>query len=595
MDYGPALEAAIECAYRAGTILRREFYRGGGPRSLSGRCVADDEAEHCIRERLLSAFPSWAFWGRVLGRLGPDHASHRWVVEAHDGAESMVRGHRGAALSIALETEGEAVLGVIHAYAPPIGSGDLTAWARGCGPLRHNADVSPRQWADDLGPEHTVMSPLCSDACLESIVKLAAPARVRSIPSPAYRFALALAGRAEAAIAFSSEEPESVLERVAVAVHALARGVDGYFVQAPGGRSLVASRSIVNDLRRLRWDLRNEDEPCSDVLAAPRPDRIADPDVYPLDRAQGVLLGLLIGDALGSLVEFRSARSIRENYPDGIRHIVDGGTWGTLGGQPTDDGELALSLARCLLREGTYRPERVLEVYRRWYDSNPFDVGATIGQAFGYGMPSSFSQANGALMRIAPLAIAGWRAGDAHLLTWAGEDALLSHPHPICRVANIVYVAAIAAALRGDADPWAMHRSALAALSSPAALQADEGVEPVRTRLRSAEHQEPPPLDGSRQGWVLYALHNAFFELLHADGFEDGLVRTVQRGGDTDTNGAITAALLGARFGAAAIPHRWVDRVLTCRPLPYTSTRHPRPPCYWPIDALVLAEQLLFL
>ena len=60
-----------------------------------------------------------------------------------------------------------------------------------------------------------------------------------------------------------------------------------------------------------------------------------------LSRAQGCLLGQLGGDSLGSLVEFTSPEAIRRKYPNGVRELADGGTWGTLAGQPTDDSEIS--------------------------------------------------------------------------------------------------------------------------------------------------------------------------------------------------------------------------------------------------------------
>lgn len=56
-----------------------------------------------------------------------------------------------------------------------------------------------------------------------------------------------------------------------------------------------------------------------------------------LSRAQGCLIGQLVGDALGSVVEFQSSEQIWQRYPDGIRDMADGGTWNTIAGQPTDD------------------------------------------------------------------------------------------------------------------------------------------------------------------------------------------------------------------------------------------------------------------
>lgn len=54
------------------------------------------------------------------------------------------------------------------------------------------------------------------------------------------------------------------------------------------------------------------------------------------------------------------------------------------------------------------------------------------------------------------------------------------------------------------------------------------------------------------QGWVLVAFQNAVWQLLHAPSLEEGVVDTVMRGGDTDTNAAICGALLGAVYGREA-------------------------------------------
>ena len=67
-----------------------------------------------------------------------------------------------------------------------------------------------------------------------------------------------------------------------------------------------------------------------------------------VSRAQGCFLGRLAGDSLGSLVEFQTPDQIRRKYPGGVRRLADGGTWGTIAGQPTDDSEMALTLARML-------------------------------------------------------------------------------------------------------------------------------------------------------------------------------------------------------------------------------------------------------
>lgn len=95
-------------------------------------------------------------------------------------------------------------------------------------------------------------------------------------------------------------------------------------------------------------------------------------------RAQGCLLSQLAGDALGSLVEFQSPKRIQQSYPNGVRDLEDGGTWRTIAGQPTDDSEMALLLARMLVVRKTYDADAARKAYRYWIDSGPFDCGITI-------------------------------------------------------------------------------------------------------------------------------------------------------------------------------------------------------------------------
>ncbi len=150
-----------------------------------------------------------------------------------------------------------------------------------------------------------------------------------------------------------------------------------------------------------------------------------------------------------------------------------------------------------------------------------------------------------------------------------------------CHEANAAYAAAIAVAIE-TGDPQRTYQAALGATREAA----------VREVLFRASAE--PPADYSHlEGWVLIALQSAFFQLLRASSLEAALIETVSAGGDTDTNGAIAGALLGAVHGREAIPQRWRAALLSCRPLVEAGARKPRPRDFWPVDALELAEQLL--
>ena len=305
-----------------------------------------------------------------------------------------------------------------------------------------------------------------------------------------------------------------------------------------------------------------------------------------VNRAQGCLLGQLAGDALGSLVEFEPPEEIHRMYPGGVRELADGGTWDTLAGQPTDDSELALMLARTLVEHGRYDREAARRAYVRWLESGPFDCGNTI-EAGLTGPPNSGSQANGALMRISPVGILGIHHDPMRVMAWARQDAAITHPHEVCCQANALFAAAIAHAIRSGCGADELY-------SEVCKLAANSSVEPTLQDAITGAAQSPPADYVHQQGWVLIAFRNAMWQVLHAANMEEGVVDTVMRGGDTDTNAAICGALLGAVHGRNAVPAQWTKVLLTCRPeAGRPGVRHPRPEVLWPVDALQLAAKLV--
>ena len=305
-----------------------------------------------------------------------------------------------------------------------------------------------------------------------------------------------------------------------------------------------------------------------------------------IDRAEGCMLGQLAGDALGSLVEFQLPDEILYQYPDGVRVMADGGTFNTLAGQPTDDSEMALLLARSLVKRGSYDAPTVRKAYQWWVDSGPFDMGNTIYQAF-RGNRSFTSEANGAMMRISPLGIFGAKHDLEEVARWAQEDAAITHPNRICMQANAMYAMAIAHAIRTGAKAGELYASMLLWMR-------EMDIEQKLSEIIQRAAEEKPADFVILQGWVLKAFQNALYQLLHTSSVEEGVVNTIMQGGDTDTNAAIAGALLGAVHGRKSIPETWIITLQNCRPeVNQPNVHRPRPECLWPVDALELARQLL--
>lgn len=207
---------------------------------------------------------------------------------------------------------------------------------------------------------------------------------------------------------------------------------------------------------------------------------------------------------------------------------------------------------------GRFDADDVLRRYHAWAASGPFDIGITCSSALRSGVKDGASQANGALMRVAPLAVA--YAGQAEVAAMhARDDASLTHPNAMTRAANAVYAGALADVL-GGADPLEALRRWLAAENLTQHL--DDRARARDYSLESWEHE--PPESGA--GWVLNALHAVVYHVAAGTDFEEALVRTIALGGDTDTNAAIVGAFLGGVVGEDGIPARWrsvIDTVET--------------------------------
>jgi ADP-ribosylglycohydrolase len=189
-------------------------------------------------------------------------------------------------------------------------------------------------------------------------------------------------------------------------------------------------------------------------------------------------------------------------------------------------------------------------------------------------------------MRVSPLGIFAAGSSVEEIADWARADSRLTHPHPTCQDACASFSVAIAHAIAHGDGPQAAY---VAAREWARTSAGDRSV----ARAIEAAADELPADFQAQQGWVLIALQNAFFRLLHAPNLEEGVVATVMAGGDTDTNAAIAGALLGAVHGRDAVPARWRSAVLTCRASGDYPAPTPRPETYWPVDALDLAERLL--
>ncbi|MDP3276381.1 MAG: inositol monophosphatase family protein [Deltaproteobacteria bacterium] len=597
---GVVLRAVEQAVTEAGALIRAESHRPGGPRQEGpGHALVDREVELVLRDRLRALLPEAGYLGEELGQEGP-LGEVFWCVDPQDGTAAFLRALRGSSVSVALVIAGEPVLGVVYAPCAPDDDGDCISWCEGQGLRRNGVEVKRNLLANSLSHDVMVAVSQDADGASEGNARACAPARFCAVVSIAYRMALCAVGEVDAAVSLAGVTWWDV-----AAGHALLRAVGGTLVDDQGTEvkyeqkprafdAFAGSLEVARALALRDWSavrVRSVPDALSQRYSLVVGRRSLSHARWPVDpgvlaRAQGCMLGQLAGDALGGLVEFRDAASIASEYPGGVRWLRDGGTWDTLAGQPTDDSEMALILARMMLAHQGYDVERAYEAYRDWLTSSPFDVGMTVRGAL-TGSLNPSSQANGALMRCAPLAIVSARLGEPAREAMARRDAMLTHPHEVCTDANALFVLVTARAIRTGETAAELMTYALTWARTRMAES------PVTEALERAQ-REPPREYVRQQGWVLIALQNAFYQLARGANVAEGLIDTVSRGGDTDTNAAITGALLGAVYGREAVPLQWRRSLSGCRPIAgLEGVVRPRPSTFWPVDSLALAESLL--
>ena len=336
------------------------------------------------------------------------------------------------------------------------------------------------------------------------------------------------------------------------------------------------------------------------------------------DRARGALLGLAVGDALGTTLEF--AHQAQPAYPTlatgPATDIVGKGPFDLEPGMVTDDTQMAVCLARTLARHGRVDAAELGKRYVTWTE-HAFDIGNQTRAALALvegGMPPLLAgfdvwraaerrpAGNGSLMRTAPIGVA--LRGEA-LLDAAIADSMITHADPRCILACIAFDAAIAALVDdGNADPIGVARAALETgarrlrdtwlaieiagegpLANADDLACIETAAAALARDLAAATTADPEIYGSElhvdrtAGFVRLAFRIAFWHAAHTRSWREALVDVASRGGDADTNAAITGALLGARDGAEAIPVDWELRVLGAMlpgPAWWIDAHHPR-------------------
>lgn len=285
-----------------------------------------------------------------------------------------------------------------------------------------------------------------------------------------------------------------------------------------------------------------------------------------IQRAQAVLFGLALGDALGCPVEFNSLHQIKDAYgPDGILEPPDPAYY-------TDDTQMTIALAEGLLENSLYvsldsQMTSIGQRFLTWMHSpeNTRSPGNTVMAGLARyesgiswresGLPNS--KGCGSAMRVATIGCL-YREDPPRLWEVASASSFITHRHPTAIAAAVAAAYAVALAL-ADVPPQDFIPHILAFCDG----LSDE----LDTALLRVGHvlgwgSEEAALDHIGQGWTgEEAVALALYCVLR---YPDDYVACVRRGantnGDSDSIACIAGGVMGARLGLEAIPWEWIDR-----------------------------------
>ncbi len=267
------------------------------------------------------------------------------------------------------------------------------------------------------------------------------------------------------------------------------------------------------------------------------------------DRAVGALLGLAVGDAVGAAIEFspKPRFAVLDDMTQGGPHHLARGQW-------TDDTAMALALADSLALAPGLDPADLMRHFLDWRDTGAysctgscFDIGNATSTALerfrrtGEPLAGSADQdasGNGALMRLAPVAVRHWRDREV-LQQVAALQTRTTHGSPATLAASAVFADMLADAIAGASLPEV--------LASPAAGRIEGGWRGLHRDV----------VEGS--GWVVQALQAAVWAVSRTTDFRSAVLLAANLGDDADTTAAIAGQLAGAIYGASGIPPGWLD------------------------------------
>jgi len=278
------------------------------------------------------------------------------------------------------------------------------------------------------------------------------------------------------------------------------------------------------------------------------------------DRYRGCLVGLAVGDALGVPLEF-----CKRGFLPKVTEMIGQGPFHLQPGEWTDDTAIALCLAQSLIECNGFDANDQMEKYVNWMQTGYmssngrcFDIGNATRESLGRylkyviiyaGSTEESSCGNGSIMRLAPIPMLYRSNIDSS--KFADLSSCTTHRHWRCREACRYFSTLIIRALNG-----LQKENVLFDRYEP--MIADS----VLWEIFVGEYKNKTEDQIKSTGYVIDTLEAALWAFYTTNTFEEGCIKVVNLGDDSDTVGAVYGQIAGAYYGYDSIPKRWLDKIV---------------------------------
>ncbi|WP_233698654.1 ADP-ribosylglycohydrolase family protein [Paenibacillus profundus] len=291
-----------------------------------------------------------------------------------------------------------------------------------------------------------------------------------------------------------------------------------------------------------------------------------------MDKVQAGILGLCVGDALGVPAEFRSRKAL---IAEPIVEMIGYGSHGQPPGTWSDDSSLTFCLMESIIECKGINLFNIADKFTIWLwrghwapHGEVFDVGIATRKAIERindefirpdlaGGKDEFSNGNGSLMRILPLAFYVRNEPLQSRVVTVSQVSSITHRHSISIVACVIYVEIAIHLIHGMTIEDSIKR----AYASITELNVFNECADQFNRMFSTEFSSLSMNDIQSSGYVVHTLEASLWCILNTNSYSKAVLQAVNLGDDTDTTAAVTGGIAGIIYGLEQIPQNWINQI----------------------------------